>query len=54
MPCGRRPRRLADAGLNFAFTGISFVLVRLSGKDGCFRHTQDEKDQVAAVGLNVV
>ena len=32
MHCGWRPRLLADGGLNFAFMGISFVLVRLTGK----------------------
>lgn len=42
MRCGRRPRLLADGGLNFAFMGISFVLVWLTGKDvnrviGCRR-----------------
>lgn len=34
MRCGWRPRLLADEGLNSAFMGISFVLVRLTGKDG--------------------
>ena len=32
MHCGWRPRLLAEEGLNFAFMGISFVLVRLTGK----------------------
>ena len=46
MRCGRRPRLLADGGLNFAFMGISFILLRPLGKTST--------TSMAAVGPNVV